>query len=130
MKEFETETVVDSFKQNAQQVDKEYTEYRKGLLALSIKERAQRLIIPELVWQAHTGNKVIPKDIADKIIERQEQYFTENPRHSIASPTCYRDIVEPHGERFITPWQRALLRVVEAALIADKKASNTITIKI
>lgn len=77
--------------------EREYLEFRRDMLNLPIEKRAQILRIPKLVWKAQHKTE-LPQDVAEKIKERQLEYFKENPNCIFANPSAYRDLV---GERQI-----------------------------
>lgn len=111
------------------QIDQEYKDYRKAKLKLSPADRAKNLTIAKLVWEAHT-ERPMPDDIKEQIIARQQAFFEEFPRLSIANPICYRDIVQPLGTPDISNWKMALLRLAESACAADKRESREVELVI
>lgn len=88
-------------------------------------ERAKDLNIAHHVWYAHTGER-IPKDKQQAILDRQEQYFVDNPHRAWANPICYKDLIPKAKEvKMERPFplknliSEHAMRVVERVLAND-----------
>ena len=71
----------------------QFEEHIRSLRRQPIEQRARSLTIPKFIWYAGTGAREIPSDTAERIIERQEYYFRDNPGDAYASPIWYRDLI-------------------------------------
>jgi len=108
------------------QVEKEYTEFRKKMLALPIEQRAGIIRIPKMIWASHTKLEM-PEEVKQKIKERQLAYFTENPNCIYANPKVYRDLIAKHlpqaSVENMSPIQnvipKAMLRLAEEMIRTD-----------
>jgi len=118
--------------QVASHVEKEYTEFRKKMLALPIEQRAGIIRIPKMIWASHTKQEM-PEEVKKKIKEQQLVYFTENPKCIYANPKVYRDLIAKHLPLAVTenmsPIQnvlpKAMLRIAEELIRTDLQYSRS-----
>lgn len=87
-------------------------------------ERAQDLNIAHHVWYAHTGER-IPKEKQQQFIDRQEQYFVDNPHRAWANPTCYKDLIpKAKEEKFERPYSMKSLISENAMRMVERVLAN------
>lgn len=115
--------------QNVQD-DREYQEYRRKILSLSLEERAEIMRVPNLVWSSQTKQEM-PEDIIAEIKKRQLAYFQENPNCMYCNPKVYKNLIpKPYLELPIENMQRlsnvlyaSTLRLIQNMIEADLKDS-------
>lgn len=61
-------------------------------LAQPPEVRCKNTGMAEVIYMGMSGKRV-PPDVMQKIIERQHQFFKENPDWAEANPKCYRDLI-------------------------------------
>jgi hypothetical protein len=95
----------------------------------STDELASDLSVARFVWLSATGTTIIPKDAAERIVERQRAYLEEHPDVTRANPICYRDIIKENTD---TRWKnpvvaRLALTLAERIVSADKFALTKVS---
>jgi hypothetical protein len=83
----ESESAKDPVKQS-----QEYSEFRRKMLSLTIKQRAEILRIPKMVWASHTLEPM-PEEIKEQIKSIQLEYLTENPNCIYCNPIKYQHLI-------------------------------------
>ena len=99
-----------------QQSEREYLEYRRKRLQLTLEERAEIMSIPNLVWSAHT-QEVMSEEVVAEIKTRQLAYFKDNPNCMYANPKIYRDLIPPFRAEYANGDMQPQSNVLPTALL-------------
>ena len=99
---------------------------RNRKMSQSPQKRAEDVQVARLVSYAVSGTFDVPQGLT----ERQQKFFGEHPDQTIASPTCYKDLLEeklPPKSDMPTMKQvvrEAAMRAADRILVADMQERN------